>query len=242
MSEPQASAASGAPRRFRWKTAFDVSSTLVMLAAAVFLVWQNWPSSTASGAKTVRPPTEPVVIGGAPVKGTGAKVGLLVFSEFECPFCGAAARGPLKEIDASYVSKGRVFVTFKHFPLRIHSSAKGAAAAAICAGDQRKFWEMHDLLFANQKKLTDADLNQYGAQLGLEATRFQTCRNEDRTAEIVDADVAQGEALAVTGTPRFLFGRIQPDGRLKVTHVLSGMKPVKEFTDILDRLLATGSD
>jgi protein-disulfide isomerase len=129
---------------------------------------------------------------------------------------------------------------FKHFPLAKHASARRAAAAAICAAPEHKFWEMHDLLFENQKQLAEDDLDRYAVRLGLDGSRFKACRNDSGTSAVIDADIKQGEALGVNGTPTFYFGMIQSGG-LQVTDVLEGARSVQDFTTILDRLLSPGT-
>ena len=223
-----------------WKTAFEVSTTVLMLTAAGFLVWENWPSSRPERGGTPRLPTVAIPIDGAPVRGAdSAKVAIVMYTDFECPFCAAAASGVLRELESVYVSSGRVKLVFKHFPLAIHESARSAAAAAICAGHDGKFWQMHDVLFANQKRLGDADLDNYAASLGLEAPRFRTCRNDKKTTAVVDADIAQGQGLKVTGTPTFYLGLVRPGGGLQPTNVLVGARPMTEFRKILEQLLAS---
>jgi protein-disulfide isomerase len=148
------------------------------------------------------------------------------------------ARGPLKVIDTQYIATGRAKLIFKHYPLAIHASARNAAAAAICAGGEDRFWPMHDLLFENQARLADADLDGHAQALGLGLDRFRSCRDQDATKAIIDADVELGKNLGVPGTPTFYIGVVQPDGGLQVTDVLMGARPLPDFTKVLDRLLA----
>ena len=98
-----------------------------------------------------------------------ALVTIVEYSDFQCPFC-AKVSEPLKEAMASH--EGDVRLIFKHFPLGGHKLAGPAAQATWAAHQQGKFWEMHDLLFANQRALGDADLAKYGTQLGLDAARY----------------------------------------------------------------------
>src|SRR5581483_2482422 len=109
-------------------------------------------------------------VGDAPVKGPrDAPVTLLEFSDFQCPFCGRV--GPtLKQLEDEY--KGKLRIAFKNRPLPFHQNAQLAAEAALAAGDQGKFWEMHDKLFANQQALERADLEPYAQEIGLNVNQF----------------------------------------------------------------------
>jgi len=144
---------------------------------------------------------------GARVRGAPmAPVTIVEFSDFQCPFCGAAhpeLSRLLREFD------GQVKLVFKHFPLSAHARAIPAAHAAEAAAKQGKFWEMHDLLFDHQRALEDADLLHYAEQLGLDMDRFKADLDSKDVAEKVDADRKQGEALKIEGTPT-----IYVDGRL----------------------------
>jgi protein-disulfide isomerase len=108
-------------------------------------------------------------LAGRPAKGaSGARVILIEFSDFECPYCGRHFRQTLPRIDREYVQTGKVRYVFRHFPLEsLHKEAFKAAEAALCAGDQQKFWEMHDRLFAHQDALATGKLPGHAAALGL---------------------------------------------------------------------------
>ena len=226
--------------RPKWRTYFEVSATTAMVVVAGLMLWINWPASQAVEPAAPRVPAKPIATGVGPSKGSSsAKVGVVQFSEFECTFCGKAARSILKILDEKYIASGKVRFVFKNFPIPKHTFAQGAAAAAMCAADEAKFWEMHDLLFANQDKLAEADLRGYGATLHLDLSRFDSCRRAETTAATIQRDAAEGKAIGVTGTPTFYFGILQADGRLQVTDVLIGARPVAEFDKILSRLLGS---
>jgi protein-disulfide isomerase len=144
---------------------------------------------------------------GARVRGAPmAPITIVEFSDFQCPFCGAAhpeLSSLLREFE------GQVKLVFKHFPLSTHSRAISAAKAAEAAALQGKFWEMHDILFEHQKQLEDADLERYAQMLGLDMERFKADIASAEVQERVDADRKQGEALKIEGTPTmFIDGRL----------------------------------
>jgi protein-disulfide isomerase len=135
----------------------------------------------------------------------GAKVTVVEFSDFECPFCSRAA-DVTKQVKAKYSDKVR-FV-FRQFPLSFHKSAQGAAEASLAANAQGKFWEFHDKMFENQKKLDKDSLTDYAKQSGLNVADFKAAVESNKYADQVKADMKLGESVAVNGTPTlFINGK-----------------------------------
>jgi protein-disulfide isomerase len=123
---------------------------------------------------------------------------LVVYGDFECPYTAAAMRS----IDLLVESGAAFELVFRHFPLgSIHPHAEAAAATSEAAARQGRFWEMHDLLFANQRQLEDADLRHRAERLGLDLTRFEADRVDPAIAARVERDVASGTRSGVDGTP-----------------------------------------
>ncbi|HAA55458.1 MAG TPA: hypothetical protein DCE42_11925, partial [Myxococcales bacterium] len=151
-------------------------------------------------------PAEVVEVGNAYYKGSkDAPVQIVEFSDFQCPFCSRGAN-TLNLIAKAY--KNKVQVAFKHFPLSFHKDAPLASQAALAAGAQGKFWEYHDLLFENQKKLKRPDLDKYAKELGLNMSLFALALDTAKYKAQVDADLAQGSKIGVSGTPTiFINGR-----------------------------------
>ena len=139
-----------------------------------------------------------------------AKVTVVEFSDFECPYCSRAADA-LNALKKKYPDNVR-FV-FRQFPLSFHKNAHLAAQAAAAAGAQGKFWEYHDLLFKNQKALSRADLEKYAKEVGLNMAKFNKALDDKTHAASVDADMKLGGDVAVSGTPTmFVNGkRVPPD-------------------------------
>lgn len=229
------------PRRpIAWRAAFDVTATVIVIVLAAVVAWQTRSGvSTEPARKTIAVPAEPVSIADAPSDGSPtAKAAIIEYSDFQCPYCARTASGILKTLQRDYVASGRVVRAFKNLPLPLHAAAHGAAEAALCAHGQGRFWDMHEALFANQSKLPDLQFGVLAAQLGLNVSHFESCRSEGATAKRVDADKTEAAALGITSTPTFLIGAVLPNNRVRVTHVLVGAKPIGEFTDSLERLLA----
>jgi protein-disulfide isomerase len=156
--------------------------------------------------------------------GNGSVVVILEYSDFECPYC-ARAVPVVNQLKEKYGSQ--IDVQFKHFPLSFHPNAKKAAEASECARDQGKFWEYHDLLFANQQKLSVSDLKAHAQTLGLDTSTFAQCLDSNSKSALVEADMAAGTKAGVTGTPTFIIGGKQ----------VVGAQPISAFAKLIDPLI-----
>ena len=139
------------------------------------------------------------------VRGVSGGRQLVVYGDFECPYTAAAVR----EI-GRLLERGDTFeVAFRYFPLReIHPHAQAAAEAAEAAARQDRFWEMHDVLFRNQRRLEPADLARYAERLGLDAERFELDEADPTVKARIERDVETGLQSGVDGTPSlFIDGR-----------------------------------
>lgn len=148
----------------------------------------------------------------------GAPAQMVVFSDFQCPYCARFSLEVKPRLVSDLVSTGKLYITLYDFPMtNIHKHATVAAMAARCAGDQDKYWEYHDLLFTRLSEWSarpDApldDFDRYAVELGLNRATFSRCLEGKQYAEVVDANRRFGEELRVTGTPTvFLNGRRVP--------------------------------
>ena len=133
-------------------------------------------------------------------------VTIVEFSDFECPFCSRAA-GTMHSILDKYASV--VALYYRYLPLPMHQNAINAAKAAYCAGKENKFWAMHDLLFANQRRLAVADLDGYATAINLDAAKYQQCFAAAGTDLAIRADRDAAASYGVSGTPTFFVnGRL----------------------------------
>ena len=160
--------------------------------------------------------------------GKDAKVTVIEFTDYQCPFC-SKVRPTVNQLVLDYGDKVRYVL--RDFPLDFHPSAKKAAEAAQCAGDQDKYWQYSDVLWNNQKSLETPDLKRYATELKLDQKKFDTCLDDGKYAAEVDKDLADGVKAGVNGTPTFFI-----NGR-----VLSGALPLDEFKKIIEAELAGGN-
>ncbi len=151
-----------------------------------------------------------------------APVTLVEYGDYECPYCGAAYP-IIKEVQSRMGDRLR-FV-FRNFPISTsHPHAEQAAEAAEAAASQRKFWEMHDLLYENQEHLDDADLHRYADQLGLDVRVFDQELAEHVRAERVREDFMSGVRSGVNGTPTFYINGARHDGGYQVDELLAALE------------------
>lgn len=164
-----------------------------------------------------------------PVRGPkDAPITIVEFSEYQCPFC-ARVTPTLKALEQKYA--GKVRVVYKDFPLQNHLQAPKAAEAAHCAGDQGKYWELHDRMFANQQQLQVPELKKHAAALGLDQAAFDQCLDSGKHAARIQEDIALGNAMGVSSTPTLYI-----NGR-----VVTGAQPQPVFESIIDEELAMKS-
>jgi protein-disulfide isomerase len=178
-------------------------------------------------AVTVRlePPRQTVSEAGRPARGPAhAPIEMIEFSDFQCPYC-LRANPVVTQVLNTYGD--RIRFVYRHYPLPNHPNARPAAEAAQCANEQGQFWPYHDRLFALDGRLSDAELKQSAAALGLDASAFNTCVDTHKYKSDVDADVAAGDEAGVSGTPAFFI-----NGR-----VLTGAQPFDAFKRIIDEEL-----
>jgi protein-disulfide isomerase len=165
---------------------------------------------------------------------------LIEVSDFQCPYCGEGFRDVLPRIRGKFVQTGKVELIFLDLPLQMHPNAFKAAEAAACAGDQKKFWEMHDLLFSHQQALSPEQLPGYAGELGLDAAAFQTCLSGGKHAAGIRQHVRIANTLGLHGTPDFVLGRRVAGGdKVEVLDLVKGLPPYEDLEKKIDALLAS---
>ena len=175
--------------------------------------------------------------------GAEARVVLVEFSDFQCPFCGRHAKQTLPQIERDYVATGKLRYVMRNLPLeQIHPDALRAASAAECAGDQGKYWAMHAKLFGNQQALSTDDLVRYAQEAGVEPGAFRQCVESDTHADKIRQDLNDALAVGVNSTPTFFLGFPEGDGKVKIVRRIQGAHPYPVFKATIDGLLAEAAN
>ena len=230
---------------FKKETLWKVA-TFIFAALWLFTMYSNSagvgaPSGNAGELAAVaptvaNPPTSNIQVKlnpDDPILGEAdAKITMYEFSDFQCPFCQKAADGAVAEFKkSSYFKNGEVKLAFKQFPLNsIHPQAQKAAEASLCAHEQGKFWEMHDVIFANQRAISVDNLKTYAGQIGLNQGDFDTCLDSSKKAGKVASDLEEAATAGGRGTPYFV---LEKDGK---TVAVSGAQPWPNFEAAIQSL------
>jgi protein-disulfide isomerase len=172
-----------------------------------------------------------VPVDGAPVRGPAdAPVTLVEFSDFHCPFC-KRVQPTLTQLLERY--PGKVRLVYRDFPIdSLHPQARRAAEAARCARDQGKFWEYHDVVFAQPPQAAPEDLSRYAGQVGLDLATFESCLSGGVHRASVQRDVDEASRFGLNGTPAFFI-----NGR-----PLTGAQPLEAFVRVIEEELAARND
>ncbi len=131
-----------------------------------------------------------------------APITLVEYGDYQCPAC-----GNMRDIVEGILNQynGKIRLIYRHYPLSFHKFAFKASIAAECAGEQGKFWEMHDKLYQNQKQLENGDLKKYAGEIGADTERFEKCFDNDGYAEKINKQKEQGDKDNIQGTPAFFI-------------------------------------
>ncbi len=202
---------------------------------------KNQPSQIAQGQQQVQPQNLPSANQPAAqvldmkdltdddaVKGDSkAPVTIVEWSDFQCPFCVRFYQQTLGQIEDAYIKTGKVKFIYRDYPLGFHENAQKAAESAECAGEQGKFWEMHDKLFEDGVSGGVDSFKQFAADLGLDATKFNDCLDNGAMASEVKKDLDDGTKAGIRGTPGFVI-----NGKL-----VSGAQPFESFKAVIEEEL-----
>lgn len=213
------------------------------VAGAALLAALSARSAAAQAAASPRPAGAPVALDprtlmaaadkGRIMGSESAKLWIVVFSDFECPYCKRWHDQTDETIRRDYVQTGKVRLAFLNFPLTMHPQAQPAAEAAMCAAAQGKFWPYHDGLFAAQTRWAkggdpSAAFDSLATATGADVTAFRACRSLRSMKLLVESDRARGMQAGAQGTPYFYVG----------TQVLSGAVPTADFVKAIEAELA----
>lgn len=204
---------------------------------------KNQVSNTANAQSDINAPSEPplpdefdVSTGNLPILGSdNAKVTIVVFSDFQCPFCKQFVDNSYTQILDTYVKSNKIKFAFRHYPLTsIHANAQKASEAGECANEQNKFWNYHDLLFKKQTEWSPQSTDEavisftnYASELGLNINQFQSCLNNDKYKDKVEKDIEDGNKAGVDGTPTLFINGTR----------LVGAQPFSQIKQLIEKKL-----
>ncbi len=225
------------------KSGFDKTKLILpgaILVAAVFisgsLLYVNYAKVTTGQIIGGSNPQNKVVQASAddsPFLGNkNAKITIIEFADFRCPFCERFFKDSEGQIIANYVNTGKAKFVFKHYAF-LGQESVWASEAAECANEQGKFWEYHDWLYNNQAPESNlayyskVNLIKYAGKVGLDSNKFSSCLNSDKYSGRVSTDLAKGQAAGVTGTPTVFI-----NGQSVV-----GAQPFSAFKSVIDGVL-----
>lgn len=153
---------------------------------------------------------------------------IVEFSDYQCPYCAKFYQQTLPSIEEQYIKTGKVKLIYRDFPLDIHENAQKAAEAAECAGEQNKYYEMHDKLFESGVAGGITSFKQYAKEIGLDTAKFNQCLDSGAMVGEVQKDLSDGKQLGVSGTPAFFI-----NGQM-----LTGAQPFSTFQQVIEQELA----
>lgn len=164
-----------------------------------------------------------------------AKIGIVEFSDYQCFYCRDFHHKQFAQLKKEYIDTGVVQFIHKDLPLRMHAQAMPAAMAARCAGTQGRFWDMHDVLFANQGRLGQKLYTELAHQLNLDKVKFNACLESQAYDQGIGQDVGTARRLGLAGTPSFLIGTIEGDV-LTVVRQSRGAPAFEVFAQEIEKL------
>lgn len=201
------------------------------LAGALIVVAGSVVVAAGQGGKFISVDDDPVL--GDPK----ARVTIIEFADYQCPFCRSFWKDTLPRLKKEYVDTGKVKIVFRDFPQPGHPEATASAMAAECAEDQGQYWPYHDKIFREQDRrgregevvrFRAADLKRWGADIGLEAAAFNECIDSGRHKDEVAKDYADAVGVGIQGTPVFFV-----NGR-----ALFGAHPFATFQKVIEEELS----
>lgn len=227
---------------FEKSTLWKVLTVAFGLLLVISIVTGGFSGSTETGKVAVAPSagavpqTQPIadvdIDDDAILGDEDAEVTIVSFEDFQCPFCKRSFDQTFPLIKQNYIETGKVRYVYRDYPLPFHTEADEAANAAECAGDQDKFWEMHEKLFENQAEWAGSTnvnsfLKGYAGDIGLDQGKFDSCLDSRKYDKEIKADIDAGTKYGVSGTPTFFVNGIK----------LVGAQPYSAFEAAIEQAL-----
>jgi protein-disulfide isomerase len=194
---------------------FYILLAVVGIGGAAWLVYSAQHKPAERPASTAPVPVAPSGFKGFTLGSDSAPVHITVYSDYQCPYCASFVTVQMPEVRAQLLNTGKAQLRFREFPLQSHEYSRVAALAGECAGEQGKFWEMHDQLFFNQAKWVQRGkepsgmFRDFAKTIGLDMDRYNACMDSQRYAGRIEESRQEGIALGVDATPKFYFNGVR---------------------------------
>ncbi len=219
------------------KTQLDTQIEKMQTVEADVKQIKSAPGQPARPAAPTPSVVKGVRIDDDPIKGDAkAPITIVEFSDFECPFCKRSNDQVISKIDEEYIKTGKVKLVFRDFPLGFHKQAIPAAVAANCAGEQGKYWEVHDFLFQSRNNVNQAAVLNAAESLGLDKAKLQACMSDPSKVAEVNKDMEEGKKYGVRGTPSYFIGKTTDNGEIEGTFI-RGAQPYPVFEEQIEEHL-----
>lgn len=227
----------------RSRFVLDVVTTVALVLASAVVVWAVVNARSGSAPppeKRERPaptlPAVPLALEGALIGQQTAAAGIVMFSDFECPFCGTFATSILPGLLERYVKSGQLVISFRHLPLkRIHKNATYAAELAVCSTEAGLFWPVHDQFFQKPAPESPEEFKKRATAAGMKPKVLDACLASGRAGSQVNTDLKLAADLKVESTPWFYVGKVV-DGKLTAQSVIRGARPLAEFEEAIRKV------
>ena len=213
--------------------ALGIGSTLVVQR----LQEQRLPQPSQTQARPIPALTSPLLLKGEPALGdASAPLTIVEFSDFECSYCRRFHEQVMPQLKSEYIDTGLVRFVHKDLPLPFHPHALPAAAAARCAGEQNRYWDLYAALFDQQNCLNCKGVLAIAAEEELNTAALQACMERKSTVTLINANRSEASLHNISATPTFVLGPTQSDGSLD-GRVIEGALPWSTFKSTIDEAL-----
>lgn len=227
--------------RRKERTSRLVAIVLITLGALFLAFLIIYPSLKPVGTIVPAPANTRSNISFNAVGDPNAPITVTEYSDFQCPYCRLFFENTEALLMEKYVDTGTVYFIYKSVGGFIGAESKGAAEAAYCAGDQGKFWEMHDIIFANQTgenvgAYTDRRLSAFADELGLDRAQYDDCMSSGKYGDLTNQDASEAQAAGIQATPSFVITYLV-NGETK-SRLIQGAETIDKFSQEIDAALA----
>lgn len=230
-------------RQSAWRITLDLVATAAAVTGASILLVSAIGPTREDGRRGIAAPavpTTPIDIRGMTSKGSKtAGVGIVIFSDFQCPFCKKFSLEIWPTLDAEFVRTEKAMVVFSHLPIpAIHPLAMTAARTAVCADRAGKFWSFHDSLFGFDGPMSSEQISSAASTARLDSNELSRCVQSPTTSARIESDISVARAARVSSTPMVVVGRLRNGVDLIAQRAVRGAASVDRFREAINEILA----